>query len=290
VLVRWTILVLPFDFAIALGGGLGWLTFVTLRSERRKTLKHLAAALGQEIEEREREAIARRVFINGGRFMAETTLFPRWTEERLRQRIRMDNTESLLEAVRAGKGLVLFTGHFGNWELMGAYAVRVLGIDLGVIARRLSNPHIDRMTNNNRRRIGIKVFLRGERATQFLGHLRDGGALALLGDQDIRHFKGIFVDFFGMPAHTLTGPAELVIHTGVPWFFAVMVRSKDGLTHRILCEGPFSAPEGKNREEQVRRLTEQYTGMMERAIREYPDQWMWIHNRWKRQPGDEQSQ
>ena len=278
------LLVLPFDMATAVGGWLGRLAFTLLRSERRRTLKHLALAFGQDKQEHERREIARRVFVNAGRSIAEMMLFPRWNDKRLRQRIRFDEPEPLLRACRSGRGFVFLTAHFGNWELLGAFVVQVLGVDLGVIARRLSNPYLDRLVNDYRRRAGMKVFLRGERAASFSRHLRQGGTLGILGDHDIRGLKGVFVDFFGRPPHTPTGPAELILHSGVPWFTILLERSRDGYSHRVHCEGPFPIPDGENRAAKALQLTEQYMQWLERIVRRHPDQWMWMHDRWRKKP------
>lgn len=283
-LVQAFLYVLPFDAAVAVGGWFGKLAFVVLRGERRKTLEHLALAFGQEKQKDERREIARRVFINAGRSLAEIMLFRRWNDERLRQRIHFDESEPLLQALRTSRGFVILTAHFGNWELLATYGMRVLGMDAGVIARHLSNPHLDRLANDYRRGIGLKVFMRGERAAGFSRHLRRGGVLAVLGDQDIRNTKGVFVDFFGRPAHTPTGPAELVIHSREPWFLAVLERLDDGCSHRLHCEGPFPLPDGEDRGARVRELTEQYMHRLEQIVRRYPDQWMWMHNRWRKKP------
>ena len=275
---------LPFDVAVAVGGRLGNLAFVVLGSERRKTLKHLIQAFGQERSASEIREIARRLFINAGRAAAEGMLSSRWSEDFLRQRISLKDPEPFVQLQRSGRGIVILTGHFGNWEMMGAYAAKVLGANLGVIARRLSNPYLDRLTNRLRQRIGMKVFLRGEGARSFYRHLMDGGVLAILADQDIRRLDGIFVDFFGRPAHTLTGPAELILRSGSPWFYAVLVRQPDGRSHQLYWEGPLAVPEGDDHGTKVRRLVEDYTYRMEEMIRRHPDQWMWMHNRWRRKP------
>lgn len=276
--------VLPLDSAIAFGGWMGKAAFSILGSEREKTLHHLTMAFGKEKPEAERREIGRRVFMNAGRDLAEFMLFPRWTDERLRARIHFDHPEPLLEASRLGRGVVILGAHFGNWELMGAYAARVLGMNFGVIARRLSNPYLDQMVNAYRQRAGVKVFPRGERAMSLVRHLRTGGALAILGDHDMRKVKGTFVDFFGRPANTATGPAELIIRSGAQWFIIVPERLPDGCSHCLHCEGPLPVPDGEDHNAKVRRLTEEFTHRIEEFIRRHPDQWMWMHNRWRKKP------
>jgi len=285
-LTQGLVLPLPFDAAIAAGGTLGRLAFALLGRERQKTIKHLRNAFGQTKQEDEIEQIARRVFINAGRSVAEVMLYPRWNEKRLRERISCDDPEPFFEALRKSRGMVILTAHFGNWELMGAYASRVLGLDLGVIARRLSNPHLDRLVNDYRKRMGIKVFIRGKGARAFYRHVTSGGVLAIVADQDVRRIEGVFVDFFGKPAHTPTGPAELIIRAKIPWTAAVLVRNPDGLTHRLHYRGPFPPPgdETGDHAAAVRRLTEEYTRRIEEIVRKYPEQWMWMHNRWRRKP------
>jgi KDO2-lipid IV(A) lauroyltransferase len=283
-LAQWLALRLPFDAALALGGWLGRLAFAVMWRERRRTLEHLATAFGDEKSEAERREIARSVFENAGRCAAEIMLAPRWTDEQLRERIHFADPEPLMQAFRAGHGVVIMTGHIGNWELLGAYGSRIVGLNAGVIARRLSNPHLDRLINQYRRNVGLKVFLRGEPARGFFRHLTRGGTLAILADQDVRRVDGTFVDFFGRPAHTATGPAELILRSRAAWFFAFLQRSSDGRSHELHCAGPLPVPEGEDHATRVRRMTEEYVRQMEKAIRLYPDQWMWMHNRWRRKP------
>ena len=281
---QWLVLRLPFDAAIRLGGRLGRLAFAAMWRERRRTLEHLAMAFGNEKSEAERREIARGVFENAGRCAAEIMLAPHWTDERLRERIRFANPEPLLEAFRSGQGVVIMCGHLGNWELLGAYGSRIVGLNAGVIARRLSNPHLDRLINQYRRNAGLKVFLRGEPARGFFRHLTGGGTLAILADQDVRRIDGTFVEFFGRPAHTATGPAELILRSRANWFFAFLRRSKDGGSHELYCKGPLPVFEGEDHAARVRRVTEEYVRQMEEAIRLQPDLWMWMHNRWRRKP------
>lgn len=278
------LLVLPFDTAIGFGAWLGRVAFHVLRGERQKTLKQLAIAFGLEKKESELRAIARGAFENAGRCVAELMVFPRWTEARLRQRIQRDEATSLVETARSGKGVILLTAHFGNWELAGACLSRILSADVGVIARRLSNPHLNALINRQRERMGMKVFIRGEGGAKFYRHLTRGGTLAILGDHDMKGIEGIFVDFFGRPAHTATGPAELILRSGRPWFFGVLQRLPDGRSHRMRVQGPLPVPDGEDHDIRVRRLTEDYMRRLEEVVRERPDQWMWMHDRWKKKP------
>lgn len=279
-----TLNLLPFDFALWLGGRWGRVAFMLLGRERRRTIGHLRTAFGEEKSEQELHELARRVFVHAGRAVAEMAVMRRWTDERLRNRIVLENPEKILDVLRPGKGCVILTAHYGNWELLGLYAVKILGINMGVIARHLSNPYLDDMTTRHREQMGLKVFFRGDRATKIVRHVLKGGALGILADHDVKRLDGIFIDFFGQPAHTLTGPAELIVRTKVPWFFSVLRRNPDGRSYYAVLEGPYEAPEGKDRAEQVRKLLERYTHRLEEVVREHPEQWMWMHNRWQRKP------
>jgi len=270
--------------AVRLGAFLGVLCYYLIPRQRRPTLAHLAMAFGDRMSDAQRRAIARRVFANAGRGMAEMVHLPRWTDDWLRATVAFDNPEPIRQALRSGRGAVILTGHFGNWELLGGYAARILQLPAGVMARRLSNPYIDEFVQGYRRRMGLAVFLRGDPPRGFFRHLVGGGVLAILADQDIRRLDGIFIDFLGRPAHTPTGPAELIIRARVPWFLAMLVRQDDGCSHRLLLEGPFEPPDGADYADRVRRLTEDYSRRIEAVIRRHPDQWMWMHNRWRKQP------
>lgn len=193
----------------------------------------------------------------------------------------VDGLDALRSAVAAGRGAVLVTGHFGNWEIGGA-SVAARGVPLDVVARRQANPLVDRLINEARERLGMTV-IPGDGATRAaLRSLRRGRAVALVADQDARA-QGIFVPFFGRPASTHRGPAVLALRTGAPVFMGTAVRGPDGRYRVTIREVPV--PGGDDPEERADRLTAELAAALEAAIREEPGQYLWQHRRWKTRPG-----
>lgn len=192
----------------------------------------------------------------------------------------VEGLEELRAAVERGKGVVLVTGHFGNWEIGGA-ALAARGIPLDVVARRQKNPLFDELINGARRRLGMKVIRQGEATRESLRTLRAGRALALVADQDARR-SGLFVPFFGRPASTHRGPALLALRSGAPVFMGLAVRLPEG--GYLLRLRRIPAPDVQDPAAAVQALTEEHVLALERAVREAPTQYLWHHRRWKTAP------
>ncbi len=190
--------------------------------------------------------------------------------------------EALRQAVESGAGAILVTGHLGNWEIGGA-SVAARGVPLDVVAQRQANPHIDRLINQARERLGMTVIRRGGATKASLRSLRKGRAVALVADQDARS-RGVFVPFFGRPASTHRGPAVLASRTGAPVFMGTAVRRADG-GYRVTIR-PVPMPVAADAEEQADLLTAELAAALEAAVREEPGQYLWHHRRWKTRPGN----
>ena len=184
---------------------------------------------------------------------------------------------ALRQAVRDGTGAVVITGHFGNWEIGGA-AVAARGVPLDVVVRRQANPLFDRLINEARERLGMRVIERSRATREVLRSLRAGRVVALVADQDARR-AGVFVPFFGRPASTVRGPAVLALRSGAPVFMGTAERRPDG-GYRVRVRR-IPTPSAADPEEQVRALTAAHAAALEAAVRENPGQYLWHHRRWK---------
>ncbi len=190
------------------------------------------------------------------------------------------DVEAIRAAVEAGTGAVIVTGHLGNWEVAGA-ALAARGIPLHAVAQRQANPHFDRLVNDARARLGIRVIPKGGATKATLRALDQGRAVALVADQDARAL-GVFVPFLGRPASTHRGPAVLALRSGAPLFMGVMVRGAGGVYEGRIV--PIPVPSEGDFEERVRRVTASFTWALEQAIRQHPGQYFWHHRRWKTAP------
>jgi KDO2-lipid IV(A) lauroyltransferase len=195
--------------------------------------------------------------------------------------------EILEEAVAEGQGVVLVTGHFGNWEIGGA-SLAAWGIPMDVIARRQRNSLFDNDINRARERLRMRVMERGEAKRKVLRSLREGRVVAFVGDQNARR-GGIFVEFLGRPASTARGAAFFALRTGCP-LVAAFIHRKRGLPQRYLLNIRRlpTHPSG-DMEADVRRLTQAHTELLEEQVRENPEQYFWQHRRWKTRPPHERA-
>jgi KDO2-lipid IV(A) lauroyltransferase len=194
--------------------------------------------------------------------------------------------EALEKAVEAGKGAIVITGHFGNWEIGGA-SLAVRGIPLEVVAQRQRNPLFDRDLNRNRERLSMTVIERGEAPKRVLKALRKGRVVAIVGDQNLRR-GGVFVEFFGRKASTARGAAVFALRTGSPIFLGIALREPGfPQRYRVRLEAIEFSPGGEM-EADALALTALHTRRLEEAVKTAPEQYFWQHRRWKtRPPGEE---
>jgi Kdo2-lipid IVA lauroyltransferase/acyltransferase len=272
---------LPFTGASALGASVGRLAFAVLARRRRIAVENIRASLGDPVEGTSAEDLARRAFLQLGRSFVEFLWLRGRRPEAWLARVTLEGYEPLAERSRQGKGMVLVTGHFGNWELLGA-TVRAKGYPIRYLLPPQSNSASDAYFNAVRRSLGIEPVTIGFGMRDALRALRSGDFLAMLPDQDARRI-GIHVPFFGRLASSHTGPARLAVRSRCPIGVAYMVRTGAGRFHARLV--PLLEPrEGAEEEQEIRRLTAELTALLEDVIRRHPDHWYWLHRRWKTPP------
>jgi KDO2-lipid IV(A) lauroyltransferase len=255
----------------------GRLAHGLLARRRRIAEENIARALGDPAP----RALARRAFEQLGRSFLEFLALPSQSPASLLGRVAFEGFEPAFERARQGRGAIMITAHFGNWELLGA----AFGAKTGRVKYLLpaqTNPWADRYLNEVRRKLGIEPLQIGFGMRSGLRALREGAFIGMLPDQDARKI-GLHVSFLGRPASTHTAPARLAIRAGVPIMVALLTREGPGRfrarLRRILTPDP-GAPESA----EVERLTRLMNEAIEEGIRERPDHWYWIHRRWKTPP------
>jgi len=194
-------------------------------------------------------------------------------------RVSVKGLEHYEKACREGKGVLLFTAHFGNWE-MGNAALAILSKPPIFMARTLDSPFLEEITTSVRSRLGIGNIHKKNVMSSILSQLRKGEVLKLLIDQNAAAREGVFVNFFGRPACATTGIALMAIHTGAAVLPVFTTRMPDG---RYLTEiGPrVDTVNTGNRDQDVLQNTQNYNTIIENHVRKYPGQWLWLHQRWK---------
>ncbi len=236
-------------------------------------------AFGREVD---CEALLQEHARHLGFLAAEALWLAHASAEAIMARTRFVGLEHLQGAVALGKGVILVTGHCGNWEWMNL-ALQAAGIPMTAAGRRLRDPRFDRFVTRLRTRFGGQAVARGEGAGQaLLRALHQGRVVGLLIDQDVA-VPGAFVPFFGEPAWTPTGAAFLALRRGCPIVLGFARRDKEGTMSIVLQ--PAICPTGSHaREEDVGTLTALLTARIEDHIRSCPEQWVWFHQRWRRKP------
>lgn len=268
----------PRRTALAIGAGLGTM-LGQLGIRARVARENLARAFPDRSAE-QREEILHAHYRELGRVASEYPSLPELVRAPLGEVVaEVNGVEHLERAQREGRGLLLMTGHFGNFELLGAYLGRMHPVDF--VVKPLSNPRVDRWLDDLRARAGVGRIPIGAGARGIFKSLRANRWVAMLGDQDARS-AGVFVPFFGQLTSTPRGPADIALRTGAPVIMGFPVRRPDG-RHEIALEPPLAVPEGRD-EAAVIELTARHTARLEWWVRERPDQWLWLHRRWKTVP------
>jgi KDO2-lipid IV(A) lauroyltransferase len=274
---------LPYSWILVLGVALGKFTFSILRIRRRVALENLAQAFPEK-SAAELKRVARRSYEYFGMMVMECLRLPRLSESELRQRISFSMPQEqnpYEQALALGKGAICMTGHFGNWEYMGALVA--LRYPMVYLYQEQNNPYVDALIRDIRTRMRMPTIPRGTALRGILKALRQKKFVAILADQDAGS-NGLFVNFLGRPASTGRGPAAFVLKTAAPIVFCVAVREPGG-RHRVEAElvtFDFSQNGAAlSEEEKLTVITEAWTKVLEKYIRQYPDHWFWMHRRWK---------
>ena len=246
-------------------------------------LRHLDLAFGDSIAAAEKRAIVVRMTRNLARAALETARFfeegPHWIGDY----VRADATRERLERAHArGRGLIVVTGHFGNFELIPAWFTENGFLPGGVVSARLANARLDAFVRAARARARVAVFDQGDSPRGLLALLRKGGTVGVVPDQDIDRIAGTFLPFFGRPAYTATGPAALARLSGAPILPAFTEWTGKG--YRLSFEEPIDVPRTEDRASDLIAGTRAWAAVVERRIRERPDHWAWFHPRWKTTP------
>lgn len=272
---------LPFAWAVKAGGTLGLLAFDVFRIRRRVTLENLDRAFGDSYTKAEKIRIGRRSYVNFAKSMVDFASLGRLSKNKRREIVRYEGLDYLREALAAGRGALFVAAHFGSWELLGS-SFCLLGMPTDFLVGEQSNALVNDLMNDTRRAAGVGTIERGMAARGVFEALKNNRIVALLADQDARK-HGIFVDFLGTPASTITGPAQFAIRTGCPIVCGYIVRRADE-THDAHILPPLWPRAGADRDAEIRRLTEEATKILEAYVREHPDHYFWAHKRWKTRP------
>jgi KDO2-lipid IV(A) lauroyltransferase len=204
-------------------------------------------------------------------------------EKNFTRYITFEGLENFQKAYEKEKGILILTAHFGNWEWMAALFPLQSHHPVHVVVRPLDSRFLDSMVEQLRMRTGNQAIPKQKAMGQILRLLKAGEIVGILLDQNMAWQEGVFVDFFGEKACTNTGMALLALKTGTPVLPAFNIRQKDG-RYRVVIEPEIPLVRTGDKERDVTENTQRFTQIIERYVRNYPDQWLWLHQRWKTRP------
>lgn len=274
--------VFPHKIALSFGAFLGSVAYRFASKQRALAEKHINLSLKLK-DGASTKRIVRRSFQNLGKNLIEFIRFPHTSSKKNREIVTFEGKAHIDVALAQGKGAIILTGHFGNWELLAASLVEQVA-PLTPIARRLRSQRLDGLVRGWREAAGYSTIDRDSAARDILRCLKRNELIAVLADVDTS-VNGVFVDFFGRSAHTPYSPVAIALKTGAAVLPTFIIRQPDD-THRVIVEPPLDLKSTGNRDQDFLINTQMFTKIIESYVRRYPEQWIWMHERWKRQPGD----
>ena len=280
-----TVGLLPRPLARAKGIALGLIVYLVHRRLRRVGMRNLALAFPQ-MSKRERRCILRGEFVSLGRQLAEFCLFPRYTRENVSRTVIYEGFENFERAGARGKGVLFLTGHLGGWEL-SAFAHSLQGHPLSIVMRSLDNPYVDRLVQRYRTMHGNRAIDKDDSARGLLSAMRAGETVGILMDTNMTPPQGVFVDFFGIPAYTTSGLARIALRTDAAVVPGFTVWNATLRKYILRFDPAVELIRTGDDQADIVANTAIFTKVIEDYVRRYPDQWLWVHRRWKTRPEGE---
>jgi KDO2-lipid IV(A) lauroyltransferase len=272
---------LPEDFALWLGRQLGKGIYYLDVEHRKVAIQNLHTAFGQEKSAIEIRGIAKRTFQNLGMMTIEFFRIPKMDMKVFKRKVKIEGLAEALALLEKKKGALLLISHFGNWELMGLMS-KVIGSPIMVIAKPMKrNEWVDQFITKIRNASGLEVISTINASRKVMKALSQNRVVGTLIDQRAKRSEGIWIDFFGRKAPTTPGLAVLAMKTRAPVLPVFLVR--DGFhKHRLIIKEPLSLIHTGDIKKDVEANTQLFNHTLESMIRQYPDQWFWVHRRWER--------
>ena len=274
--------ILPRPLARGFCISIGMLAYLLHPRLRRVGLRNLDIAFPQK-NRKEKKKFLRRLYRNLGRQLAEFCLFPRYNKNNASRVAVYDGFENFAEAQARGKGVIFLTGHFGGWEI-GSFVHSLHGHPLNIVIRPLDNVYLNAMVDRYRTLHGNSTFPKQDFARGLLSSLRRNETVGILMDTNMTPPQGAFVDFFGVPACTATGLARVAVHTDAAVVPAFTIWDRELGKYRIRFDPPLKLVNSGDAEADALANTALFTKVIESYASRYPEQWLWVHRRWKTRP------
>ncbi len=273
---------LPRCLSRAFAIGLAWLIYLFHFRLRRVGMRNLAMVFPEK-SANERARILRGEFTSLGRQLAEVCQFPRYTRENIDDVVVYDGLENYERAYARGKGVLFLTAHFGGWEL-SAFAHSLRGHWLHVVMRPMDNEYLDRLIQSYRTMHGNKTVGKDDFVRGLLAAMKAGETVGILMDTNMTPPQGVFVDFFGIPACTASGLARIALRTDAAVVPGFTIWDEALGKYRLRFDPPVEVVRTGDLESDIVANTQKFTKVIEDYVRKYPEQWLWVHRRWKTRP------
>ncbi|MBU0639994.1 MAG: lipid A biosynthesis acyltransferase [Planctomycetes bacterium] len=280
----------PIEANLATARQLGRIWWLLMKRHRERALDNLRHAFGERYSEKELERIARRSFEHFAQlYLVELVMTPRTVNEWSWARyVELDNLGPALRELLTERGTIMLTAHFGNYELLG-YTIAKLGLPIVAVMRPLDNPLINDYLLGSREVGGLSLLFKKGVTRSAEDVLKAGGTLCFIADQDAGR-KGVFADFFGRKASWYKSIGLLAMQRRVPLVVGHAARQQRGFRYRMAIERIIQPEEWEHQDDPLRWITATFAHALETAIRRHPEQYLWMHRRWKSRPRDERSQ
>jgi KDO2-lipid IV(A) lauroyltransferase len=277
--------VLPRPLARAFAIGIAQLVYLLHFRLRQVGMRNLEMVFPEK-SLNERRRILLGVFTSLGRQLAELSQFPRYTAQNVDDVVVYDGLENYERAYARGKGVLFLTAHFGGWEL-SAFAHSLHGHWLHVVMRPMDNPYLDRLLQSYRTMHGNKVVPKDDFVRGLLAAMRAGETVGILMDTNMTPPQGVFVDFFGIPACTASGLARMALRTDAAVVPGFTIWDEALGKYRLRFDPPIELVRTGDLEADIVANTQKFNNVIEEYVRQYPEQWLWVHRRWKTRPEGE---
>ena len=277
---RW----LPKRWALQLGRCIGLLFYYLVKKRREIAAANLQIAFGNHLTAQQHREICKASFINVGKTCIEFLRFPKLNTENIWNEVTVEGKENLHTALETGKGAIVFLPHFGNWELLSLVYGALIPNRAKAIAFPLKNARLNTYIWRHREQMSLELIPRKQAVRETLRALKNNEAVGFFADQNAGR-EGVFVDFLGKPASAARGPAVIARKTGAPLLFSISIRQPND-KHQVHISSPIHVKPSDDFERDIECYTTQMLKQLEAYIHKYPEQWLWLHNRWKTQPRD----
>ena len=276
---------LPLETSMRFGKSLG--RFLGSRFPKlQKTARRNLEIAFPEMSAEEKDKIVLGTFESMGRHLGFVSHFRKFKLEDVRNVVEVVGKEHFDRAHAAGRGVLFFTGHFGSWEVFNLLPP-AFGFGMNILVRRIDNPLLEKYVDSFRTKFGSVTLDKARSARQMFRVLENGELLGILADLNAQEKEGVFVDFFGVPASTTISIAKLALKTNAAVLPAFAVWEEAKRKYVVYLEPPVEYKQGDASDENVRELTQKITNVVEKYVRLYPEQWLWIHKRWNTRPPGE---